>query len=59
VVRDSSIGVIEAAVALVQFPAYGVLLYRAWLREEIPHKASAVSLVHGLATLVALVVFRS
>lgn len=57
VVLGGGIGIVAATLMLAQFPSYGILLGRAWLRGGLRWRTTWVIVVHFLLATVCTVIF--
>ena len=57
VLLGGGIGVIAGTLTLAQFPVYGVVLGRAWLRDSLRRRAAWVIVTHVLFATVCTVIF--
>ena len=51
------IGIVAGTLTLAQFPVYGVVLGRAWLRDDLRRRATWVIVAHVLVATVCSVIF--
>ena len=60
VLLGGNIGVLAGVLTLAQFPVYGVVLGRAWLRDRLRQGAGFIIIAHvALAGICAVIFFRS
>ena len=51
------IGAVAGILAVAQFPAYGFVMGRAWLRDTLPRVATYLLITHAIAATVCTVIF--